>query len=207
MPCMLNALLLRPRLVHTSICLGYVLVEVIRPTTSVSHVQRRRALSENVPSDKKPSCDERPSMGECTHRPSIATVTRFTAVHPTCSVGASLPPFQQNSCLRLHPRLPADSNAMRQDLFTQDHYRVLGVAPDASHDQIRAAYLKLVKQHHPDVSKGAQSAERFKAIASAWEVGWGLPSMARLRSFQICCAYYCCSEGFLLVEPPSIYKY
>ncbi|CAM9106326.1 unnamed protein product [Pylaiella littoralis] len=59
---------------------------------------------------------------------------------------------------------------MKTDLFTQDHYRVLGVARDANHGAIRKAYLKLVKQHHPDVSKGAQSEERFKAIASAWEV-------------------------------------
>lgn len=58
---------------------------------------------------------------------------------------------------------------MKTDLFTQDHYRVLGVARDANHGAIRKAYLKLVKQHHPDVSKGAQSEERFKAIASAWE--------------------------------------
>lgn len=59
---------------------------------------------------------------------------------------------------------------MKNDLFTQDHYRVLGVARDANHGTIREAYLRLVKKHHPDVSKGAQSEERFKAIASAWEV-------------------------------------
>lgn len=59
---------------------------------------------------------------------------------------------------------------MRQDYFTQDHYRVLGVAADASHATIREAYLRLVKKHHPDVSRGAQSADKFKAVASAWEV-------------------------------------
>eukprot|EP00752_Nemacystus_decipiens_P005240 g4756.t1 len=62
------------------------------------------------------------------------------------------------------------SARMKNDLFTQDHYRVLGVARDANHGTIREAYLRLVKKHHPDVSKGAQSEERFKAIASAWEV-------------------------------------
>lgn len=59
---------------------------------------------------------------------------------------------------------------MRQDYFSQNHYRVLGVDRDATHKTIREAYLRLVKQHHPDVSKGAQSAETFKAVASAWEV-------------------------------------
>lgn len=58
---------------------------------------------------------------------------------------------------------------MKNDLFTQDHYRVLGVARDANHGTIREAYLRLVKKHHPDISKGAESEEKFKAIASAWE--------------------------------------
>ncbi|CAM9143907.1 unnamed protein product [Ascophyllum nodosum] len=59
---------------------------------------------------------------------------------------------------------------MRYDLFSQDHYKVLGVSRDASYDTIREAYLKLVKTYHPDINKGAGSADRFKAIASAWEV-------------------------------------
>lgn len=59
---------------------------------------------------------------------------------------------------------------MKSDLFAQDHYRVLGVDRNATHGTIREAYLRLVKKHHPDVSKGAQSEEQFKAIASAWEV-------------------------------------
>ena len=58
---------------------------------------------------------------------------------------------------------------MRYDLFSQDHYKVLGVSRDASYDTIREAYLKLVKTYHPDINKGAGSADRFKAIASAWE--------------------------------------
>lgn len=73
-----------------------------------------------------------------------------------------------------HPRpCVLQSGRMKNDLFTQDHYRVLGVARDANHGTIREAYLRLVKKHHPDVSKGAQSEDQFKAIASAWEASDG----------------------------------
>lgn len=52
----------------------------------------------------------------------------------------------------------------------QDHYRVLGISRGASQDVIRRAYLRMVREHHPDVSKKCGSAEKFKAIASAWQV-------------------------------------
>ena len=50
-----------------------------------------------------------------------------------------------------------------------DHYRVLGVAPDASPAAIKAAYRKLARTHHPDVSKAPGAEQRFKAIAEAYE--------------------------------------
>ena len=50
----------------------------------------------------------------------------------------------------------------------QDPYETLGVARDASQDAIRAAYLKLAKQHHPDLNPGnAKAEDSFKAIAGA----------------------------------------
>lgn len=80
----------------------------------------------------------------------------------------------------MHPPLKQtyvrNVSRMREDYFTQDHYRVLGVAPDANHGTIREAYLRLVKKHHPDVSKGAQNEDKFKAVASAWEVSCQLGS-------------------------------
>ena len=49
-----------------------------------------------------------------------------------------------------------------------DPYETLGVPRDASAETIRAAYLKLAKQHHPDLNPGdAKAEEAFKTISSA----------------------------------------
>lgn len=54
---------------------------------------------------------------------------------------------------------------------TIDYYEILGVARDASGDQIKQAYRRLARQHHPDVSHDKSEAEhRFKAINEAYEV-------------------------------------
>lgn len=50
-------------------------------------------------------------------------------------------------------------------------YETLGVKRDASVDDIRKAYRKLAKKHHPDVNPGNKTAEdRFKAVSAAYEV-------------------------------------
>jgi molecular chaperone DnaJ len=52
-----------------------------------------------------------------------------------------------------------------------DHYKVLGVGKNASDDEIKKAYRKLARRHHPDRNSGDKSAEeRFKQISQAHDV-------------------------------------
>ena len=50
----------------------------------------------------------------------------------------------------------------------QDHYKVLGVPPDASISTIKARYRELAKKHHPDVAGGDSSPEMAR-INEAYE--------------------------------------
>ena len=50
-----------------------------------------------------------------------------------------------------------------------DHYRTLGVARDASTREIRRAYRRLARRHHPDVNP-ADDTRPFVAIAGAYQV-------------------------------------
>lgn len=51
-----------------------------------------------------------------------------------------------------------------------DHYEVLGVARDASQDDIKKAYRKLARELHPDVNAEPEASERFKAVTHAFDV-------------------------------------
>ncbi len=53
----------------------------------------------------------------------------------------------------------------------KDYYKILGVAHNASVDEIRKAYRKLAMQYHPDKNPGNKGAEeRFKEINEAYQV-------------------------------------
>jgi hypothetical protein len=51
-----------------------------------------------------------------------------------------------------------------------DHYRVLGVARDATPSEIRRAYRRLARRHHPDRNPQPDAPERFRTIAEAYAV-------------------------------------
>jgi curved DNA-binding protein len=53
----------------------------------------------------------------------------------------------------------------------KDYYATLGVGRDAGEDEIKKAFRKLAREHHPDVAKDKTSSEeRFKEINEAYEV-------------------------------------
>ena len=53
----------------------------------------------------------------------------------------------------------------------RDYYATLGVAKTASEKEIKAAFRKLARKHHPDVNPGNSGAEaKFKEINEAYEV-------------------------------------
>ena len=55
--------------------------------------------------------------------------------------------------------------------MARDYYDVLGLKRGASQKEIKQAYRKLARKHHPDVNPGDKGAEeRFKEINSAYEV-------------------------------------
>lgn len=67
-----------------------------------------------------------------------------------------------------------------------DHYATLGVSPRASHQEVRAAYLRLMRASHPDRARqDPHAAERARQANAAYEVLGDAASRAaydRLRS-------------------------
>jgi molecular chaperone DnaJ len=54
---------------------------------------------------------------------------------------------------------------------TRSPYEILGVAKNSSADEIKKAYRKLARQHHPDANSGDKDAEdRFKEVQNAYDV-------------------------------------
>jgi molecular chaperone DnaJ len=56
----------------------------------------------------------------------------------------------------------------QREWFEKDYYKVLGVPESATEKEIRRAYRKLAKEHHPDANPGQE--DRFKEISAAYDV-------------------------------------
>ena len=74
----------------------------------------------------------------------------------------------------------------------RDYYDVLGVGRNATPEEIKSAYRRLARQHHPDVNQGNQKVaeERFKELSEAYEV---LADVDKRRNYD--------AMGFAGVEP------
>jgi len=60
---------------------------------------------------------------------------------------------------------------MARTRFDRDYYRIMGLAPEATEDEIRRAYRRLALEWHPDRRGGdPRAAERFKEISEAYAV-------------------------------------
>src|SRR2546423_15523517 len=58
-----------------------------------------------------------------------------------------------------------------RDYVEKDYYAALGVPKAATQAEIKKAYRKLARTHHPDANKGdAAAEERFKEISEAYDV-------------------------------------
>ena len=63
------------------------------------------------------------------------------------------------------------ADEVRREWFEKDYYQVLGVPKNASAAEIKKAYRKLARQHHPDANTGSGPAEeRFKEVSAAYDV-------------------------------------
>ena len=51
-----------------------------------------------------------------------------------------------------------------------DHYEALGVAREATPEEIKKAYRKLARELHPDVNPSSDASERFKSVTHAYDV-------------------------------------
>ncbi len=52
----------------------------------------------------------------------------------------------------------------------KDYYKIMGIARDATQDDVKRAYRKLARKYHPDVSKEPNAEARFKELGEAYEV-------------------------------------
>ena len=73
------------------------------------------------------------------------------------------------------PKTEADSIFAQFRPSNDSNYRILGITPDATDEEVKKAYRKMAVQYHPDkvatlgedVQKAAE--EKFKAVSQAYE--------------------------------------
>lgn len=67
--------------------------------------------------------------------------------------------------------------------MARDYYEILGVARNASKEEIKRAFRRLAKQYHPDANKSSDAEARFKEINEAYEILYDDEKRARYDRF------------------------
>ena len=62
------------------------------------------------------------------------------------------------------------SSSYEPQIFSDDPYLVLGVDRNADHKTIRAAYIQLARQYHPDANTETDATRCMQAINAAYEI-------------------------------------
>jgi len=82
----------------------------------------------------------------------------------------------------------------------KDYYKIIGVAEDASADEIKKAYRKLARKHHPDLNTDAGAEAKFKELGEAYEV---LKDPAKRAEYDQLRAYGASARGSTFTPPPG----
>jgi len=53
--------------------------------------------------------------------------------------------------------------------FMLDYYRILDISPDTPQSALKSAYIKRLKQYHPDIYQGADATEKTQKINEAYQ--------------------------------------
>jgi DnaJ-domain-containing protein 1 len=80
-----------------------------------------------------------------------------------------------------------------------DPYQILGLSQNATHDEIKKAYRKLVMQYHPDKNSSAEANDRVRLINAAYEIL--SDPVRRINHHQPAC-----SDTFFDEDPIEAYK-
>lgn len=64
------------------------------------------------------------------------------------------------------------------------HYAELGVAKDATQEEIKAAWRKAARMYHPDMNPDPAAHEKYKNVAAAYDVLWH-PMSRRIYDMQL----------------------
>ena len=55
-------------------------------------------------------------------------------------------------------------------MATKDYYKILGVGPEATQEEIRSRWIELTKLYHPDLVRTKEADEKIKEINEAYEI-------------------------------------